>query len=947
MATIVKNLRTNSTTTNSDNLTNGKLFTEKTIPGSSSNEKKGVIAINYAEGFESLSILNSADKIVPFDLNITINLPVSTSKSVSTTLESSLIEGLCTAKNIIINNKIHITNRNVNGTIYTYYGYDITNTNSNIIKIKTYKLVFDSTDTTYTLTTSLSESTFSIQSYNDWHNNLSGITYDADTQSFLIENPVTFNDTINTTKQIVSTVATGAPISVKSTTKCTNLNADMLDGKHSTDFAPASTAHTHGNKEAIDLFYTDGTILYASKDFEMEGNADVDVNLTVYGTITANDNIYLKQSKGIYSDVDNNTTKIPLFLNNNNGVQIDSAVDNVSSANSYVMIGSKGKTNHTTITSTSSDGKSSTLWFYADNIHLKNGSTWNDTTTVKVNTQTGRVDTKGEIVTQSYLSSTVATGTAPISVTSTTVCPNLNAQLFNGKKLSDLSYTDSGATSSPAVEVKGVPVTSVSQSNGVINVSHKNIDSLYVVHTKPDLKDYRLKDVLDDITSVTDGLSNELGDMYNDILSLQEASHTHSLSKNVPMTKGVVPTYGGLYRYDAELGDTTIDPTSTDTNDRRIIQTNNNGHLGIYARHSGYINFDSSQLTIAVNQVEGDPGSAELHEPVLNDSGAKIYRWFTVNYNQVFSGIPIVTSTSAPITSNGTFTANNHIYLKQNKGIYSDVDNNTTKIPLFLNNNNGVQIDSAVDDVSSANSYVMIGSKGKTNHTTIASTSSDGKSSILWFYTGNFMLTKSADYSDSTFVLNPQTGNITKVKDITSSGTIQTQTLKFPSYGSIYDVDGSGNSFKMIEFQNHSIVINTSHSNSTYNGVRIGENNATRFVSITATDTSSSPNVQSRFTVEPNSITFKNNKDVSKYFTVDNNGNLKITGNLEVGGTITAASDIVAYGTSATSVTALSEEGTVDANARLDAAKAVLADVESATTIDEIKTILINLRNAL
>ena len=42
------------------------------------------------------------------------------------------------------------------------------------------------------------------------------------------------------TGTLTSSVSTGnAPISVKSTTMCPNLNADMVDGKNASDFQPS------------------------------------------------------------------------------------------------------------------------------------------------------------------------------------------------------------------------------------------------------------------------------------------------------------------------------------------------------------------------------------------------------------------------------------------------------------------------------------------------------------------------------------------------------------------------------------------------------------------------------------------------------------------------------------------------------------------------------------
>lgn len=45
---------------------------------------------------------------------------------------------------------------------------------------------------------------------------------------------------IRTNKQLISTASTGAPLVVSSNVVVTNLNADLLDGKHGTDFAPVT-----------------------------------------------------------------------------------------------------------------------------------------------------------------------------------------------------------------------------------------------------------------------------------------------------------------------------------------------------------------------------------------------------------------------------------------------------------------------------------------------------------------------------------------------------------------------------------------------------------------------------------------------------------------------------------------------------------------------------------
>lgn len=52
-----------------------------------------------------------------------------------------------------------------------------------------------------------------------------------------------------------------------------------------------------------------------------------------------------------------------------------------------------------------------------------------------------KLDTSGNVSIPGYFKSTVATGTAPIQVSSTTLCPNLNADMVNGVNVKDIEHT--------------------------------------------------------------------------------------------------------------------------------------------------------------------------------------------------------------------------------------------------------------------------------------------------------------------------------------------------------------------------------------------------------------------------------------------------------------------------------------------------------------------------
>jgi hypothetical protein len=77
--------------------------------------------------------------------------------------------------------------------------------------------------------------------------NSDGGTIQVNVDSLNVDGGISAGDPITTTR-FVSTQTTGtAPLTVASTTAVANLNADLLDGNHSSAFAPASHNHDAGN----------------------------------------------------------------------------------------------------------------------------------------------------------------------------------------------------------------------------------------------------------------------------------------------------------------------------------------------------------------------------------------------------------------------------------------------------------------------------------------------------------------------------------------------------------------------------------------------------------------------------------------------------------------------------------------------------------------------------
>jgi hypothetical protein len=112
--------------------------------------------------------------------------------------------------------------------------------------------------------------------------------------------PIHLNFALDTNSQISSSLAQGtAPFTVVSTTVCSNLNADLLDGNHASDFS--LTSHTHSNYDnyvSWDISVNSGTASqiyksgsgtsYKGVNFVGSGNVSVSTNSNANGFINVN-----------------------------------------------------------------------------------------------------------------------------------------------------------------------------------------------------------------------------------------------------------------------------------------------------------------------------------------------------------------------------------------------------------------------------------------------------------------------------------------------------------------------------------------------------------------------------------------------------------------------------------------------------------------------------------
>jgi hypothetical protein len=222
----------------------------------------------------------------------------------------------------------------------------------------------------------------------------------------------TFTSNVAISGYIISNNAIGLPpLIVKSNTAVANLNSDLLDGYHASTANGASTIAARG---------TDGSV--TSYKF---------ISTAAFGTAPLT--------------VSSNTLVTNLNAELLNGF----AANTANSASTLAARGTDGSVTGYKFISTAATGvspltiSSTTLVtnLNADLLDGYNTNTANSASTVVVRQADGLIE--GNV-----LKSTVATGTAPLTVTSTTVVPNLNADLLDG-------YNTNTANSASTVAVRG------------------------------------------------------------------------------------------------------------------------------------------------------------------------------------------------------------------------------------------------------------------------------------------------------------------------------------------------------------------------------------------------------------------------------------------------------------------------------------------------------------
>jgi hypothetical protein len=262
--------------------------------------------------------------------------------------------------------------------------------------------------------------------------------------------------------QLISTVATGtAPITVASTTKVANLNADLLDDMTSTSAATGTTIMARDsngdttvrylNSSYVNMSHAAGTnttdtVFYSSTDNYIRKNTATGFKTSlalqnVDNTSDATKNVLsatkLTTARTIGGVSFDGTANISLPGVNTTGTQNTSGNAATATTATYVTNGNPDNGNNymnfrviqNSNSSVSNDG------LYIGYGNSNSGDTrlfGGGNTATPVTIGNGGTVTASSTVSGTRLISTVATGTAPLTVSSTTAVTNLNADMVDG-----------------------------------------------------------------------------------------------------------------------------------------------------------------------------------------------------------------------------------------------------------------------------------------------------------------------------------------------------------------------------------------------------------------------------------------------------------------------------------------------------------------------------------
>lgn len=409
-----------------------------------------------------------------------------------------------------------------------------------------------------------------------------------------------------------------------------NIKANANDGYLIMDSNGQATSINHYTTDNVVLANGGGNVAIGnnwtpSEKFEVEGNALIkgaiylnDTNTTIsegqYNTVkltTPNGYITVGAENTSYAHI---TTDRPIFYFNK-GLKVDSGI--ISSHNEDLSLQTAGTTRITAKNDTGNVGIGTTSPSYSLDVFKSTGVTarlqsnefaqvvlesdidgtprlWalqsnsvdgtfriNEDGTVSSTrftiaeggnvgignaTPAEKLDVAGSVKTDSQFKSTIATGTPPLSVTSTTVVSNLNADMLDGKHASDFAlshshpYDNYGSWSFAVDGVTKDAITSgdvldfVSGSN--VTITRSNDDKITISST--DTNTWR--GIVDNLTSTstTDSLTANQGKTLKDLIDGLETNkmdtHTHPY---LPLAGGDV-TGATTFASTLAIGGTTV-----------------------------------------------------------------------------------------------------------------------------------------------------------------------------------------------------------------------------------------------------------------------------------------------------------------------------------------------------------------------------------------------------
>ena len=126
---ILKHLRSSSTATDGKH---SKLPSLESFP-SDAQDKYGIFAINYLKGQETITTLNSDDKVVPFNLNIVVDFSLSPTDQQE--IDKTIFEAVKNAKLVTINNVYVVNQKDVKDKTIFLYCNDSKEQNSLTVQI--------------------------------------------------------------------------------------------------------------------------------------------------------------------------------------------------------------------------------------------------------------------------------------------------------------------------------------------------------------------------------------------------------------------------------------------------------------------------------------------------------------------------------------------------------------------------------------------------------------------------------------------------------------------------------------------------------------------------------------------------------------------------------------------------------------------------------------------